>query len=120
MKRAKLIGIGIGLVIVAILVGTNLKLFTTPIEVGIPYLAPKTNADGAGLPNVVFLGAFFALGFLLKFLLGLPGVFATRKAVKALNEEVRTLQTELAVARQDQAQGSAAGAAPGAGASASA
>ncbi|MEW5733606.1 MAG: lipopolysaccharide assembly protein LapA domain-containing protein [Thermodesulfobacteriota bacterium] len=114
MKRAKLIGIGVALVVVAILIYKNLDLFTYAFPVNIPFVWPSESGPSPMIPNVIYLAAFFGLGFLLKFLLGLPGTFAARKTVKALNEEVRTLQSELATVRQQQAGVSDAAAAPGA------
>lgn len=98
MKRAKLIGIGIGIAILAILVFVNLDLFKTRIFLAFPFIWSVEKGTAPEIYNGIFLAAFFALGFLLKLVLGLPGMFATRKNVKALNEEVRTLQAQLAAA----------------------
>jgi hypothetical protein len=78
---------------VGIFVYLNWELFTTRYALvywfGDGNTAPK-------IPNFLYLVLFFGLGFLLKFILGIPGRVAGRRMVRELNGRIEDLEKDLA------------------------
>ncbi|MDI6797727.1 MAG: LapA family protein [Desulfatibacillaceae bacterium] len=78
---------------VAVFVYLNWELFTT--RYALVYWFGDGNA-APKLPNFIYLVLFFALGFLLKLVMGLPAKVANRRTVKELNERIEDLEKDLA------------------------